>query len=246
LFAFFYTLYSSNFGSMIYTSILAVSLSVTLTVAQNVFIPKNDWSKPCFNGVCTWDQPVQTDGKNAGSSGSMKIWGSPDAISDVTEAAGWMILDCDKNKMAQDIRLVCKGNNSTGAGCGHLSQNMSPEDKIVRLPNSCGQMPFARVAKYWTPQDQSIPQEAMNKIVRRDGVPPQVQAMSIDTDFASGNVTKVGNVSLAVQGANFPGNPAGSVSATAGPQRRSRLARRGFGDFVGNAISGMFSAIFLH
>jgi hypothetical protein len=63
-------------------------------------------------------------------------WGSSDAISDITEAGGWMILDCDKNTMAQDIRLVCKSNNSAEAGCSHLSQNMSPEGKIVRLPDS--------------------------------------------------------------------------------------------------------------
>jgi hypothetical protein len=219
------------------SSILAVSLLATLTVGNPVFIPKNDWSKPCFNGVCTWDHPVQTSGKNAGSSGSMKIWGSPDAISDVTEAGGWMILDCEKDKMAQDIRLVCKNDDGAEDGCGHLSRNMSPEGKIVRLPNSCGKMPFARVGKWWTPEDQSIPQETMKKIVRRAGVPAQVKAMTIDTDFASGDVKKTGNVSLAVQGVNFPGNPAGSVNPTGGPQRRSRLAERGLFDFVGDVIN---------
>jgi hypothetical protein len=47
-----------------------------------------------------------------------------------------MILDCDKEKMDQDIRLVCKTDNDTDSGCNHLFQNSSPEGKIVRLPNS--------------------------------------------------------------------------------------------------------------
>jgi hypothetical protein len=51
-------------------------------------------------------------------------------------------------------------------------------------------MPFAMVAKYWIPEDQSIPDEVMANIVRRDGTRRQVRAMSINTDFASGNVDK--------------------------------------------------------
>lgn len=170
----------------------------------------------------------------------MKIWGSPKALSDVTEAAGWMILDCDKNKMDQDIRLVCKSANSAEAGCDHLSQNMPPEGKIVRLPDSCGKMPFALVAKYWVPENQTIPKDAMKKIVRRDGATPKVQAMSISTNFTSGDVKKIGNVNIAIQGANFPGDPAGSVSV--GSKRRSRLAGRGLFDFVGDAIDAIKNA----
>jgi hypothetical protein len=49
-------------------------------------------------------------------------------------------------------------------------------------------MPFAIVAKHWIPEDQSIPQDTMKRIVRRDGAPTQVQAMTISTDFESGNV----------------------------------------------------------
>jgi hypothetical protein len=52
-------------------------------------------------------------------------------------------------------------------------------------------MPFAMVAKHWIPEDQSIPRETMRRIIRRDGVPPQVQAMSINTDFTSGDVKKL-------------------------------------------------------
>jgi hypothetical protein len=61
---------------MLYSSILFAS---TLTFpalvrgSSSVSIPHNDWSKPCFDGVCTWNLPVATSGRNAGSSGRMKI-----------------------------------------------------------------------------------------------------------------------------------------------------------------------------
>jgi hypothetical protein len=45
-------------------------------------------------------------------------------------------MDCDKNKMDQDIRLVCKSDKREEAGCDHLSKNGSPEGKIIRLPDS--------------------------------------------------------------------------------------------------------------
>lgn len=226
---------------MVYSSIFAISLLATVVHAQSnnaPFIQKNDWSKPCFDGQCTWDHPT-----NAGASGGMKIWGSSMGLSDITEAAGWMILDCDPNKMDQDIRLVCKSHDTAGAGCDHLSKDMSPEGKIVRLPNSCGKMPFARVGKFWVPEDQSIPQDKMKKIARRDNAAPQVKAMTIDTKFGSGNATQAGNMNIAIQGANFPGNPAGNVAAPVkGPKRRSRLADRGFFDFVGDAINAISNA----
>jgi hypothetical protein len=46
-----------------------------------------------------------------------------------------MIMDCDKDKMDQDIRIVCQTDQDTDSGCNHLFQNASPEGKIVRLPN---------------------------------------------------------------------------------------------------------------
>jgi len=233
---------------MIYSSILAVSIWTTAALAQSgtPYIPKNDWSKPCFDGVCTWDHPVATTGRNVGSSGRMKIWGSSNAISDITEAAGWMIMDCDKDKMDQDIRLVCKSDNTAEAGCDHLSKNGSPEGKIIRLPDSCGRMPFAIVAKHWIPEDQSIPQDTMKRIVRRDGAPTQVQAMTISTDFESGNVDALGGVNLAVQGANLPGDPGGSVSPDVANGRRSRIYQRGPFDFiadVGKAFVDTFESV---
>jgi hypothetical protein len=147
-------------------------------------------------------------------------------------------MDCDKDKGDQDIRLVCMSDNKEEAGCDHLFQNGSPEGKIIRLPNSCGVMPFARVAKQWVPQDQSIPNESMKKIVRRDEAAPQVKAMRIDTNFAAAD-KKNGDVNLAVQGTNFPIKA--PAVASAAPKRRSRLADRGLGarGFFDDAINGI-------
>ena len=108
---------------------------------------QNDWSKPCFQGECFYDLlPTNTQ-----ASGSLKIvrilpthndhdhafiahqqWGSPKAISDITEAAGWVILGCDAKSMVQDIRLVCVHEDN----CAHLYDGTGPVNKIVRLPEN--------------------------------------------------------------------------------------------------------------
>ena len=62
--------------------------------------------------------------------------GSP--ISDITNAAGWEILDCDQNAVEQDIRLVC---SSSTAACDHLYSSGGAEGKIVRLPESVSVSP---------------------------------------------------------------------------------------------------------
>lgn len=132
-------------------------------------------------------------------------WGSQTAIGDVTEAAGWKILGCSPDELTQDIRLVCMG----GSLCQHLSSGHGAADTIVRLPENvresvfflphphrtltisqCGKGPFARVQKMWVPTDQSIPASIAARIARRDGSQPQVQAITLDTNFAAVNNTK--------------------------------------------------------
>ena len=63
--------------------------------------------------------------------------GSPTAISDLTPAAGWQILDCDANSTAQDIRVVCA---DPDAYCEHLFQG-GAVGTIVRLPENV-RLPF--------------------------------------------------------------------------------------------------------
>ncbi|KDQ51373.1 hypothetical protein JAAARDRAFT_41224 [Jaapia argillacea MUCL 33604] len=206
---------------------MVLSLSVFAQASVLVFLffvrgtfAANDWSQPCFSGVCSYD----IGGANVSSSGSLKISGATSAISDITTAAGWQILGCDQNVIAQDIRVVCMDES---AGCDHLYQN-GAEGTIVRLPQDCGKGPFAVVAKAWVPADQSIPM-SFARLLRRDGTMPQVQALSIHTNFSAVDTSKNGNVSFAIQGASIPGQTGDidfSPTSGTGSQRRSRLGRR--------------------
>lgn len=53
-------------------------------------------------------------------------------MSDITPAAGWMIMDCDANVADQDIRLVCQ---DPSKGCDHIYTD-SAAGTLVRLPKS--------------------------------------------------------------------------------------------------------------
>ncbi|KAG6894631.1 hypothetical protein C0992_005325, partial [Termitomyces sp. T32_za158] len=162
-------------------------------------------------------------------------WGSPDAISDITVAAGWNIIDCSPDELAQDIRLVCNSDDNATAGCSHLENGSGAAGKIVRLPEDCGKNAFARVARAWIPDDQSIPEPIATKIVRRDGKRPQVIALTLDTNFNATDSSKTGPVNFAVQGANVKG-AAGDIDISGVGSRRRR---RGLTDFVGDAIGSI-------
>lgn len=99
-------------------------------------------------------------------------------MTDITPAAGWVVLDCDRNALAQDIRLVCNGDD---AGCNHMFDHDGPVHKIVRLPAECGSAPFARIAAATVAENQSVP----SHVVRRDGSAPQVHTIRIDDNFAA-------------------------------------------------------------
>ncbi|KAF7378133.1 hypothetical protein MSAN_00237700 [Mycena sanguinolenta] len=170
----------------------------------------NDWSTPCFNGHCSYDIPTSSE-----VSGTLQIWGDPNAISDITPAAGWMMLDCDKGAMQQDLRLVCVDSS----GCPHLTQNTGSVGKLVRLPENCGQSAFARVTQDWVHQNQTLPAELVSMLRRRDGEIPQVKGLSIDTDFNSVGLSQAGPINFAIHGFTA------SVPESSAPQRRSRFAR---------------------
>ncbi|KAL4264541.1 hypothetical protein AB1N83_005050 [Pleurotus pulmonarius] len=170
-------------------------LAATLVAGRGA----NDWSKPCFNGECAYDIPTENQ------SASIKMVGAPVAITDITPAAGWVVLDCDANAVSQEIRLVCNSDDAEAAGCSHLFEGEGPVHKYVRLPESCGSEPFARIADYRVHENQSIPEHAASKISRRDGVAPQVFSISVDDDFAKVDETKYGKVFALVAGTNIPG-----------------------------------------
>ncbi|KAF9442721.1 hypothetical protein P691DRAFT_680895 [Macrolepiota fuliginosa MF-IS2] len=141
-----------------------------LVSSQQVYALTNDWSKPCFEGVCHYDLP--TSANNTGPSGTLKIWGDKSSITDITTAAGWEVLGCDPDAMEQDVRLVCRNGEETVDGWGAVG-------KIVRLPQECGKNPFGIIAKAWVPSDQSIPQSVRKRLVRRDGEVPVVKAITL-------------------------------------------------------------------
>lgn len=98
-----------------------------------------------------------------------------------------------------NIRLVCM-DGSAGL-CDHVYKD-GAQDTVVRLPNEvrdifllfdstpahrrhqCGRMPFARIAREWDSEDQTIP---TGVLVRRaeDGSLPIVKAMALDTEFSA-------------------------------------------------------------
>ncbi|RDB30203.1 hypothetical protein Hypma_010439 [Hypsizygus marmoreus] len=184
---------------------------------------RNDWSKPCFGGECFYDLPEHS----AKGSGSLKIWGSPDAISDITAAAGWTVLGCSKDALIQDIRLVCNSEDTKAAGCDHLFRRLGKSGKIVRLPENCGKNAFARVAKVWDAKDQNVPTDVAGRISRRPGFKPQVKALTLDTNFAAIDPAETGEVSIAIQGATVPGY-SGNLTLTP----PASTSRRGFWDWI--------------
>ncbi|KAJ6553046.1 hypothetical protein B0H19DRAFT_1263467 [Mycena capillaripes] len=188
----------------------------------------NDWSVPCTTGECSYDLP----NTNNSASGSLKIWGSNTAITDITTAADWQILGCNSTALQQDIRLVCMNDpDDPNSKCAHLYQDIGAVNKIVRLPEDCGASAFARVSKSWVPDDQSIPSSVRRRLVRRDGKAPVVKALSLDTNFDQVDYSKTGPVNIAIQGANVPGAPNDiqtpppvAAPTTAGSASRMRLA----------------------
>ena len=108
----------------------------------------NDWAQPCHYGECNWDlssesrsaavrvvsacYPVFTKSATRANAvdGGIQT-GSRSGISDLTDAAGWTVLDCDASTPVQDIRVVC---HDPELGCDHLYEN-GAEQTLVRLPD---------------------------------------------------------------------------------------------------------------
>ncbi|KAH9475770.1 hypothetical protein JR316_0011329 [Psilocybe cubensis] len=179
-------------------------------------------------------------GPNLVSLAFVNMWGSKNDIGDITTAAGWEIIDCSPEALDQDIRIVCKEDSSVD--CSRLF-NSGAEGKIVRLPENCGRSAFAVVTDSWVSEDQSIPPNLAASLSRRDGSASQVKALRLTTKFDSVDVSKRKNraVNFAIQAANFPG-AAGNVQVdTSRPRRPSRIAQRGFSDFITNTLGSIAS-----
>ncbi|KLO17545.1 hypothetical protein SCHPADRAFT_886874 [Schizopora paradoxa] len=133
---------------------------------------KNDWTKACLSGLCTFDTE---EGLNT-MGGTIEISGSPSAISDITPAAGWDILNCTDSTNNQTIVIVC---TDESLECDHIFQG-SAEDTIIRLPEHCGSGPFVRVAEHWIPNLDSLSPDKFSKIKESSA---QVHALRIDDNF---------------------------------------------------------------
>lgn len=70
----------------------------------------------------------------------------------------------------------------------------------------CGANAFARVVKSWVPDDQSIPSSIKARLVRRDGSPPEVKALAIDTNFDAVDWSKCGVLLFQII-SGFDGSP---------------------------------------
>ncbi|KAF9043202.1 hypothetical protein BJ165DRAFT_1529291 [Panaeolus papilionaceus] len=199
-----------------------VALSVLLTLSSSISSveAKNDWSQPCFNGVCEYDIPTTT-----GSSGTVVIWGPVDSIADITPAGGWEILGCDPNALEQEIRLVCtQSDNDSRAACGKLfATDSTPSTdidgavgKVVRLPESCGKGPFALITKAWTPSDQSIPS-------RRSFLPRADNGTSIAASGSSASSTPSTSVASIASAPSAASSGASGTPSGSAPVRALRL-----------------------
>ncbi|KAF5371015.1 hypothetical protein D9615_010015 [Tricholomella constricta] len=212
------------------SSFFSTLVSILLLLQSTTHAARhNDWSKPCFHGECFYDLPAHS-GK---ASGSLKIWGSLDAITDITAAAGWTILGCSPDALVQDIRLVCNSDDTGNSGCAHLHRKAGAVGKIVRLPENCGKSAFARISKAWVSKDQSIPKDVARRLVRRRGAQPQVHALALDADFAAVDPATNGEVSIAIQGSTVPGAE-GNLTVT---PSSSRHDRRGPSSFIDDAFN---------
>ncbi|KAF9494289.1 hypothetical protein BDN71DRAFT_1002679 [Pleurotus eryngii] len=204
---------------MVALSLLSFPFLASLALALN------DWSKPCFSGRCSYDLHGSVDG-------SMTIEGSPDAISDITPAAGWWIIGCDPQAEVQDIRIICIHTDR----CGHLFRNLGAQGKLVRLPEKCSKMAFARVVKSWVDDNQNVPMEVESKIQRR-GVDNPVRGLTLDTNFAAIDPSVTGPVHITIVGATVPGATGNATITRRTPTviRRTNLASRG-SNFIESAF----------
>ncbi|KAJ7069112.1 hypothetical protein C8F01DRAFT_1047778 [Mycena amicta] len=170
---------------------LSLALLFLALASLQLVEAKNDWAVAC-RGECAYDLP-----ETAGS-GTVKISGSTHAVSDISPAGGWRVLACDTEAQAQEIRLVC----ATSA-CEHLFEGHGAVDTVVRLPESCGPNPFARVASVKVDADQSLPSALKANILHGGNMTSTVFLLTVDTDFTAVDPNVTGPVSFKIEGYNY-------------------------------------------
>ncbi|KLO17807.1 hypothetical protein SCHPADRAFT_151790 [Schizopora paradoxa] len=195
-------------------AIALLPLLLTLFCEVNA---KNNWTQPCFNGSCSYDIPSN----DTSIGGTFTISGSSTSISDITPAAGWEILNCTTSTNSQTIQLVCTDETK---GCSHLFQK-GAQHTVVRLPENCGAGPFVRVAKHWTPANQSLPAHVASKFRRSDGSTPQVQLLQIDANFNE-SASSGQTVEFSLVASSASGNTSLAPATSPSHRRMRNLHRR--------------------
>ena len=120
-------------------------------------------------------------------------------------------------------------------GCDHLNLN-GAAGTLVRLPNSCGSIPFAVVTRQWVHKNQSIPHDKRSLIKR--GTNPAVMGINLATDFAAVDPEANGNVTLFLQGSSIPGIASNfTITPPADP---AGLTKRDASNWVGGTLQKLF------
>lgn len=203
-------------------------LSLTIIILANMSLAVNNWDAPCFQGSCTYEIPASSKSLQ----GNIVIQGSSAAISDISPVSGWEILDCLETSTRHDVRMVCSGNESD---CSHLFQN-GAEHTVVRLPENCGSMPFARVSNAKVSENQELPSRLKTRLMRRDGSLPTVHSISLDPKFIQSSDSPHGEIRFHVLASSNPELFENEMLAT----HRSQLIKRGI---IGDQIAGMIDFI---
>ncbi|CAK5278707.1 unnamed protein product [Mycena citricolor] len=161
-------------------ALVKLSLLVVLPAAHAA--ATNDWSVAC-KGNCSYDLPE--------GGASIHLSGGSNAVSDLTTAGGWTILSCDSAVNNQTIRAVCHS-----SACQHVFEGHGAVDTVVRLPESCGTAPFARVVSAAVDPDQSIPAGSKVPAAQSGSMTNTVFLIGMDVDFAAVNPQITGPVAF--------------------------------------------------
>ncbi|KAG8816894.1 hypothetical protein FRC17_000145, partial [Serendipita sp. 399] len=138
----------------------------------------NDWTNACA-GSCSYESG---DGVKK-AWGTILIDGSPEAVSDISTAAGWSVMECDpESQDSQQVRLVC---HDPASGCEQLFEG-GATNTIVRLPDDCADAPFARVVDVTTSTNQTLTSKVVNRVAKakvKRSTPPEVLTITFDFNF---------------------------------------------------------------